>query len=211
MARTLSQALNESNPNKIASALQSLECGNAFAAAPVFYKGTVTSNVLTLPENARAAYGLVALATAGSVAGVKTFTLGTVATTEFAIDGAGNIVFFGADAVTSAEVWYIPVQGDVIEEGVPVASSVATFSASRGSVLVLSAAVTTGIITGSKIVDARAGTPGAGHVSLSLVGTSVAFNAADVISGYATIRYVVTPGTGNTVSLVNKLNSETNL
>lgn len=212
MARILRDALNEANPNKIASALQQLQCGSAFGVAPMFVKGAVTSNVLVLPDNAKAAFGLVALATAaGSVAGVKTFTTGVVATTEFAINGAGNIVFFGTDAVTAAEVYYIPAQGEVFEETVVVDSSTGTFTASRGAVVLLEAEVVDGLIPGSKTISARSATPGAGAVALSLVGTTVAFNAADVVSGTARLKYVVTPGTGSTTSLLDKLGTETNI
>jgi hypothetical protein len=211
MARILRDALNEANPNKIASALQELQCGSAFGAVPVWFKDSVTANVMSLPV--KAAFGLVAYATAGTDTGVKTYTTGAVAPAPgtFVINGQGNAVFFGADAVTAAEIFYVPVQGEVFEETVPVTSSIASFTGSRGSVLLLSAEVVDGLVPGSKVISRRGDAAKPGAAALSVAGTTVVFEATDVVNGLARLRYVVTPNTGGTTSILYNLESETNI
>lgn len=209
MARILRDALNEANPNKIASALQELQCGSAFGAVPVWFKDSVTANVMSLPV--KAAFGLVAYATAGTVTGVKTYTTGAGGPGTFVINGQGNAVFFDADAVTAAEIFYVPVQGEVFEETVPVTSKIASFTGSRGSVLLLSAEVVDGLVPGSKVISQRGDAAKPGAAALSVAGTTVVFEATDVVNGLARLRYVVTPNTGGTTSILYNLESETNI
>lgn len=209
MARILRDALNEANPNKIASALQELQCGSAFGAVPVWFNGSVTSDVMSLPV--KAAFGLIAYATAGGLTGVKTYTTGAVGPGTFILNGQGNAVFFNADGVTAAEIFYVPVQGEVYEETVPVTSSSASFTGSRASVLLLSAEVVDGLSPGSKVISLRGAAATAGAAALSVAGTSVVFSATDVVNGLARLRYVVTPNTGGTTSLLYNLETETNI
>lgn len=214
MSRSLKSVLNESNPNKLASATQGVLLGSALAAAPMTAKGTVTSHVMVLPETAKAAFVLQAYSRAGTLKGYLKPELqvgGAVATTEVGVNGNGDILFATADAVTDAEVIYVPVQGEIIEDLVTVAASVGTLNGSRKGALLLSVEVLSGIVLGTKIKDIRGtAAPASGHVALSDVGTTVLFNAADVVAGTARVRYIAQPGEGNGVAdaLVDRLNDE---
>ena len=184
MPRTLRQALDAANPNSLPNAAQGLPLGRAMSVLPVFVKGTVTANVLTLPDNAKAAQILRAYGTAGST-GNKTVAAPEAApgAGTCAVDQTGNIVF--GDAVTAAEVYYLPYEGDVVEETLAVAGSVATVPGSGVAALLISATVTTGLIPGAKIVDDRATAPATLHAALNVAGTGFAFNASDVVAGFA--------------------------
>lgn len=210
MSRPLLEALNASNPNNLPAATAAVRLGDALGVAPMRARGVVTAGVLVLPERFRAAAILAAFATAGAVTGQKTpVPQGTaVATTEVGINAVGNVLFnVGTDAVTEAEVHYVPFEGQLIEELVTVAASAAVFNFSRKGNLLLAATVVTGVIPGAKTVDFRAVVPAAGEVTLNALGTGVTFNAADVVAGSATVRYIAQLGVGNSMPLplVNRL------
>lgn len=215
MARSLKAVLDESNPNKLASAGQSVLLGSCLGTLPVLARGTVggvTANTLILPENAKARSIVAGFAVAGSVTGplVPQNRQGTTpTTTQVAIDKNGDLVFFGTDAITSAEVSYIPYEGQIIEDFVQVIGGVATLLGSRKAFQLLFANVIAGVATGVKGQNLRGAAASSGFAALSLVGTTVAFNAADVVTGSARIRYIAQPGVGNGVvaSQYDRLNA----
>ena len=96
---TVEEQLDVANPNTLADANQKVKMGKAlrlnsakFVAGTV---GTVTTHVLTLPQNAKAAGLLSVFASAGSVTGYFTEIAreSAPATTEVAINQIGDIVF----------------------------------------------------------------------------------------------------------------------
>lgn len=199
MSRPLRDVLNESNPNKLPSGAQTLRLGDALALVTLFASGTVTSDVLSLPESEKAGQITRAFARVGGSTGYKTVVAPetTPAAGECAITPSGDVLFAAADAVTSAEVMYAPVEGEVFEDVVDAAASAAAFVQGRRALALLSAEVITGAIPGTKTPAARGSAPAAGTAALSAAGTGVAFNAADVVAGSVRLRYLAVPGVGS--------------
>lgn len=200
MANTLKDVFNRANPMTLPDAARVIKLGKALGVLPAFVKGAVASNIMVLAEGQKAQTGLRAYVTAGTVTGVMTFVTGTPATTQFTVNKDGNIQFFATDAVTAAEVDYIPIEGDIIEEEVVVSSNVATLQNGRTARLILSATATAGTSTGAKTTAARAATPSAGQVAVGLTGTIV-FASADAVTR-AVVRYIAAPTTSVTNALV---------
>lgn len=197
MARSLKTIANQGDQNKLGAVFQAGRLGSAVHLIPRFFKGTVASNVLVLPQHARAAAVLTAFATAGTSAGAKTYVAGgTAAAGQVSINAVGNIVFNGTDAVTAAEVIYVTVEGDIIEEIVPVVSHVATPSFGRNAVLLLEAEALAGTLPGDKVVDLRGASIATTEAGLNFAGTGVVFATADAVTS-ARIKYVATPGVGS--------------
>jgi hypothetical protein len=198
---TVRTSLNKANPGSIAMDLQRLGFGEALNLLPKTVKGTVTSNKLTLPENARAqrihmAYGV------GTSSGYKLPRAVGDATApsagECTIDAAGNIVFNGTDAITSATVHYTSVEGEIFEETIDVASNAGTLLGSRRAITLLSATRVTGGATGAATPVQRGATPTTGQAAIGAADDSlIAFAGADAVTR-ATVRYVAIPGQGNT-------------
>ena len=216
MARALKVVLDESNPNKVAAGFQLAKAGTVLEKnAPQTVSGAVVSDVLVLPEGAKAAQIISAFGTVGTVTGYFTPVdqESTPATTQVAVNATGDILFLTADAVTAAEVTYIPIEGSVVEDIVNVAASAAVLLASRSGRILLEAEVLTGATPGVKTINARDATPGGGTANLNLLGTGVDFNAADVVAGTARIKYIALPGVGSGAddSLLNRLAADSNL
>lgn len=201
---TLRQALTNSNPNSAAAALQELDAGQAFSAIPQLIQGTVVGNVLVLPELEKAAVILAAYGW-GTTSGPKTplapFSLAAVATTECSITGAGDINFFGTDAITEAWAMYIPYQGlKVFEEELTVASDAALLPSGRKAQVLLSAVSLTGTLLGALTPRKRAlAQPSTGLASIGGTATvgsdKIWFAAADAVTK-ARVRYLAVPGLG---------------
>lgn len=200
MSRTLRSAFNEANPNKLPDVNKALRMGEAMALLPRFVQGAVTSNVLSLPDEAKAGQVLVAFARAGTSTGYKTAAAphSTPGAGAVAVNAAGDIEFNGTDAVTAAEVLYVAAEGDVIEEEIDVAADgTASFLQSREGVVLLEAELLSGDSVGDKTVIARGSAPAAGQAALDLLGQPV-FNATDVGANVerARVKYVARPGAG---------------
>lgn len=215
MARSIQTILDESNPNKAPDALHGVKAGTALAAVPRFVVGTVTSHVLTLPNNAKAAAVISAYSRAGTLTGQLTpvKNAAAVATTQVGINPAGNILFATADAVTSAEVVYMPQEGDLVTETIPVTSGgIGSPLASKNAIRLISANLVTGSSTGAKTVVARGSSPSAGEACLGNTGT-ILFNSTDAgaSGGTATVTYIACPGVGSaTPSLASRLATDAN-
>jgi hypothetical protein len=197
MARTLKDVLDESNPGKLASAMQVARAGSLLATSSQYRALTIVTHIGVLPNYAKAAQLLTVFATAGTTAGAKAVVAGTPATGQVAINPAGDVLFAAVDAVTAAEVTYVPERGPVISETVPVVSNVATPLQGRKVRNLISSTATVGTSTGAKTTVARGTTPTAGQAAINTLGTGVAFAAADAVT-QATITYVATPGIGAT-------------
>jgi hypothetical protein len=201
MTRSLKKVLDEANPNKVPSALQEYQAGKAFELIPRYVRGTVSSDVLELPEEARAAQVLAAHAIAGSATGYvtpQTPEAGAGSAGQCAVTPDGNVIFNSTDAVTDAEVWYVPREGEIFEETVDVtAGGAATLLQSRQAVLLLEAELLDGSSPGSKTIVARGSSPSAGEAALDTDGLGVSFASADVGSSSQRVRvkYYAQPGT----------------
>jgi hypothetical protein len=173
MARSLAAVLNEGNPNKVPTAVQSARMGDILALSPRKASGVVTAGILSLPENARAAAILSARVTAGTTLGPKTPAVpaasasGVPATTLVTTSPEGHVSFnVATDAPSAAEVVYVAEEGDIIEEVIPVVpgTGVGTPLAGKTLVRLLSATILTGGVTGACTVKYIA-TPGVGAQS----------------------------------------------
>lgn len=212
MSRSLRALLNESNPNKIQPAFQLARAGDFLARIPRTVRVAVASNKIVLPLNARADVILACYVTAGTVSGRFTPVYdSTPATTQVSTDAVGNIVFLSTDAVTEAEVTYLPFEGALYEETVPVVSNVAAPSGSRRILVALEAEATQGTVTGTKILDDRAtASPATLHAAQNKLGTGILFNAATDVVTMARIKYIATPGFGDQLlPLGTNLDAET--
>ncbi len=181
--RSNQQVLDEANPSKIDGSFNNIGLGSAFGNIARHTRGTVTTNVLTLPDAAKALALVVVFATVGTSAGAKTPVLGGApAAGEVSISADGNVVFNATDAVTEAEVVYLAAEGAVVEAQVPVLADGSTqLPNSRSAVVLITASLDDDADSaGPKTVVARAGTAaGVGEAKLSLTGQFV-FNSADV-------------------------------
>lgn len=210
MSRTLQAVLDESNPNRSDEAQHQVLLGSALGLVTRFAKGAVVANVLVLPDDAKAGRVLRAFATAGGATGMLTPVNpeGAVAAGQVGTTPGGDVLFAVADAITAAEVEYAVLEGaGIFEEDIDVAASVGALSQGRGAVVLISAEVTVGIILGAKPTSARGAAPAAGFAAIDALGTSIAFNAADVVAGKAHVKYSATPGVGpgTTASLAGRL------
>lgn len=199
MSRSLRTILNECNPNRTSTALRDARVGELLAKVPRTRRFAVVSNKIVLPDNAKADVILNCYVTAGTVSGQFTPVYdSTPATTQVSTDAQGNIVFLNTDAVTEAEITYIPFEGDVIEETLPCVASLFTPSASRKMLCCLSAEAITGTVIGVKTVDDRAtAAPATGHAALNKLGTGVLFNNGTDAVLTAKVKYIATPGFGD--------------
>ncbi len=197
MSRSLKTILSEANPSKMGSAFRDLDAGTAFNLIPKFIKAAVVSNIMVLPEDAKAAVVLGAFRTVGTVTGAATpiLTSATLATNQVKANALGNIEFFGTDAVTEAEVYYYTYDGIVEERSIDVVpgTGVGLLGTGIASAQLISASVTAGTLLGAKTVLARTSTaPATTNVVLNLPGTAVIFAIADAVTK-ALVRYVRLP------------------
>lgn len=213
MSRPLIDVLNEGNQNKLGSAAQAVELGNALGLVTRFIKAPVVADVIALPDGFKAASIVRAFATAGGTTGMKTPVLpeGAVAATQVGTTPTGDILFAAADAVTSAEVEYAVLEdGGVFEEDIDVVASALVFPQGRGAVVLLAASVLVGLVLGAKVIEARGAAPAAGDAALATDGLGVTFNVADVVNGKAHVKYAAAPGVGpgSELSLAARLASD---
>lgn len=199
MSRSLRTLLNEANQNKISPAMSQARMGDFLGRAARTIRVAAASNKITLPLDARADVILACYVTAGTVSGRFTPVYdSTPATTQVSTDAVGNIVFLSTDAVTEAEVTYVPFEGNVIEEIVPVTTNLATPSASRRILCALEAEALAGTVIGVKTLDDRAtAAPATLHAAQNKLGTGILFNAATDVVLSARIKYIATPGFGD--------------
>jgi hypothetical protein len=195
--RSNRDVLNESNPNKLASSAQAIKLGNALALMPAFVSGSVSSNRLTLPNAQKALAVLFAYSRTGTLTQqlVPIATGATPATGQVGVSPTGDILFATADAVTSADVVYLPAEGEIVTETLPVVSNVATPLQGKEALILLSATVTIGGSVGAKTVTFRGAAVGAGQAAVTDTGT-IAFASADAAT-QATVTYIAKPSAGS--------------
>jgi hypothetical protein len=203
MSRTLRSALNEANPNKIADGLRALPVGEALGLIPGNIVVNPVAGVVKMPVPC-----LQAIGAWDRTAGVA-LTQGP----DNVPAGAGGYAQMADGSVTvdpaclQAEILFLAAEGTVVTETLQVVASAATFLSGKHGVIVTAASVTAGLALGPKTTALRGTAPAAGTVALNGAGNGVAFNAADVVNGQATVSYVARP----TRSVAEALNGQTEL
>lgn len=221
LTRPLRDAGNEGNPNKVGSFNQLAKMGDALAGGERFLSGTtgvVTTHVLTLPANAKAhrlVGGFIRTATAGVGVIDPVAEDATLATGQAQVTAAGDILFLAADAVLTAEVYYmtaeqLPVTVDVTV----VATTGVALLTPRSGLRLITAESLTGGVTGVFTVLAR-GVLQAGlattQAALQPDGATVEFLIADAVTS-ARLTFIPMPGVGPTPeSVATKMDVIANL
>jgi hypothetical protein len=200
MATNIRGALNEANPNILPSAAQGAQLGNAIAAGGIrrLTSATITANRIALADNDKA-IGVVA---AYAISGTGTTTVLTpvpigvaVAAGQVGIAANGDILFNAVDAFTAADVLYVSDDAESEDFTLEVAASVGLLPASKRAWILISGSVITGLIPGAKTPVARGSAPAASQIAIADDGRTIAFNAADVVGGTATVRVLAARAT----------------
>jgi hypothetical protein len=205
MAREVKQVFTDGDATKMHSAAQIANLGDGLALIPRTIRATVTTHVLTLPNEAKAQALLEVWALTGTSDGRKTIVAKETAPSagEVAITPGGDIIFNATDAVTLAWALYVPVEGTIQTKTIPVlASGAAALTQDHEAIQLISASLvaSAGItLAGAKTIVARAdGAPSSTEARLEIDGLTVFFNATDAgTGGEATITYIATPGIGS--------------
>lgn len=207
---SLKAELDKCNPNTMPTLLQKIRFGSLVRAmktqlmgvdpaADAYQLATVES--IGLAEDAKAAtvlraYGRVGGVTAGELA-VQAYGA-TPSTGQIAVAPNGDIVVLAADAWTSVEVYYEPMQYDVVEFELAAPAGDLTLPTSvAGKVLALLEAeattVDSGGISGKKIILVNASSaPATTKAALNLAKTHVLFNTATDKVTKARVKLAVT-------------------
>jgi len=194
---TLKEAINRAQLGTLADAFRKLGIGDILRALPTQLIGVAPAtgnlyvgspmHVITLPTDAKAIACLAVYARAGGG------TLGPlVANTHTAPDAGsyfvnptGDIEFAVADAWTKLDLVYFPAKVDRYEMTLPVAANTATLQAAytaKGVQLAMQIESLAGTLVSKMIVDPPGTAPATGHAALNLAKTTIAFNAADVVT-----------------------------
>lgn len=201
MSRSLRAIFNEGSQGKIGAALQQARLGEGLNVLPRTVRLAVSTNVMTLPETARCARILRGYKTVATTPGEVTPLLSNASPSsagDAAPNAIGNILFLAGDAVTQAEIVYVPYEGEVVEDIIAVSSNLGTLLGGRAAQLLLEAEALAGTVTGAKTIDARnTTTPATTHATLLANGTQVRFNASTDGVTQARVRYIALPGVGD--------------
>jgi len=205
MPTTVKEELNNARPNNIADMQRLLVLGDALEVLPRTEQLVPTANIATPSRPARtilSCFIVAAGANTGEADVSKKETVPPLAG-NCAINEDGNIQFAAADAVTLCEVTYVPLEGELIEDEIinVTAGGVGTLLASKSSIQIVSATLNAPAATpGAKTAVVRGtlvGALAAGQFAVQLVGTTLAFVAAEAgVACTATVSYYAYPGVG---------------
>ena len=200
MSRPLKTVLSEANPNRLPSALQLLPLGMALGIIARTVRVPVVANVAVLPEVARAKTLLNVFVSAGTVNGQFGVLApnATPTTTNAAINAQGNVAFFATDAVTEAEITYVAVEGEIVEDSLTVASNVGLLHGGRKALVILKAFNTTSGSSALTVLARGSANPAAGNTRIDTTGASLRFEGSVT---KASIRYIAEPITPVGVAL----------
>lgn len=196
MSSNLREALNEGNLNRIDAMAQRVKLGDCIDCIPrtVMNAAVNTANDrVELPEAAKAIAVLAAHDITNGQGMIPEPLVGTVpAAGEIGVAPNGDLVCAAADNVEFLDACYVSPDADVVEwENVPVAGSIATLPNSRRAWILLEAEILTGVdpqtIEGVAI-EARGAAPADNGAALGDGGTTVVFNAGDVVAGTCRIK-----------------------
>ncbi len=214
---TITDLLNQANPNKIDTGLQVLPLGDAMNLLPKRFRGVpvAATDILVLPNNAKCAVLLGGFILSGAVTGqiIPQQPNAVVGTTLFAApNAAGDILLLAADAPTLVEVTYITDDGVLIEaQTVAVlASGVAQLPNGVKANRLISCTQVGGTVAGDKTIMPRGTAPATTEAEVSATGT-ITLLAADVgaAGAQALLTYVAEPGVGSTrVAVAAKLRED---
>lgn len=201
LTRTLRDAANESNPNKVPQVFRN-RAGDMMNGLLRYFRGTVASDILVLPADAKAVAlqnGFIIAGTGGTGPLDPVAEDATLASGQATIAPNGDIIFFTTDAVTEAEVWYHAQEPTLVEITTVVipATGVASLSPNQ-AVRLIEAEALAGTVTGVATILQRgtlqAGLA-AGEAALQLDGATVEFLIADAVTS-ARLKFVPQPGFG---------------
>jgi len=215
MASTVKAELDKANPNNVADLFRLAKIGSGLAVTPRSELVTVASHLGTLSQPAAAI--LHCYATVGTTMGVMhpVASLTTPSTTECAVNEAGQVEFAAGDAVTAAEVTYVPIEEDLITETIPVtAGGLGTFNASKSCAQLVSATLNSpASVAGLNTALDRGtliGVLATTQCAVQFAGTTVQFYATDAGSVCtADVVYHAFPGvgTGSKTALGDRLDA----
>lgn len=221
---SLKDALNRANPNTLADELRTVSLGTVLGgqmAQCLYAKDPAASSSqlstlesIVLPNDGKAwtlhrAYARVGGGTAGEMTIDAPNT--TVTTTRhIAVAPNGDIVTLAADAWTSIDLVYTPMQGkEAVLGTLPVASNTLTLPTAFSNVLYLvSVTSVTGTLTGALVVLAPGGSPSSGQCALNLAKTAVSFASADAVTS-AIVTLSLVPPSGGLAALLAASETET--
>jgi len=219
---TNKDAFNRAEPNVLATLLHRLRLGDVLVGqlpqvlrmkTPVAAQpyNLSTLSVLTLPDDAKAAFIYRANARSGTVATGDELTVQafatTPATTQIAVAPNGNIVVLTTDTIDQLDVIYQPERGEMVELFLSVSSNALTIPSkytARGVILLSEAEALAGTSAGKKIVLVPAASAAAGRACLNVAKTQVVFNGTDAITR-ARVKILVKPDIGSTTGLPTDL------
>lgn len=213
MSDRVLDALDRANPGSLPTNLQRIKIGHAMAgllpqqiigAVPAAQTNELATLIgLGLPYESRAAKvsrAIVRTVSGGAVLGELTPVAygATPGTGEVAVSPSGDVVFLAADLATLVDVYYQPVEGEVVEWTGPVASGELALPQSvidRQPILLLEAEALTvgaGGVTGRKIVLVPASAATATtKAALSVDRVSVWFNSVTDKVATARVKLLV--------------------
>lgn len=208
---SLKDSLNKANPNELADIFQKLVFGTHLRTQKVrLYRQVANQaptdmiaavHTLSLPDDAKASRVISAYARAGSgTAGRLTADTAPMSSATAAghvnVSESGDITFAAADAWTDVDVEYEPFKVDVFTQSFPVVSNAIALPAkwtSLGLVVLMSASLDVGTVTGVGIVVAPGSAPATTkNVNTSLDRKTVQFRVADAVTA-ATLKVGIVP------------------
>lgn len=208
---TVRTELNVANPNTLPENCNRAVLGDGLALLPRTEIITVAAatDIGTLPATAKAKAILSCYVTDPTAVNYCTVALTDAAPAagEVAINPLGDIVFNAADNVLECELVYIPVEGELVTETIPVAATgTGTLNNGRSASQLVSATLIAPAATpGDKVVEARGtavGAVGAAGVCVDFSGVLINFAAAEAAAACtALVSYWALPGVGTGTQL----------
>jgi len=201
MPRTIRDVFNQGDLNKLGSAALVLALGDELNNSVQTLVSAAVAGLVTLPDAFRAQAVLQAFDRTNGVYLAVAANEVVAGAGQVSVLATGNISV--DPACLSVELMFVPSEGIVVTETLQVVAGVATFLAGKNGRKLLTSNVDVGVIPGAKIVAIRGPAPAAGRSAISADGATVRFNAADVVNGQATVKYIAGPSTTG----VSRLNS----
>lgn len=203
MASTVKDEIDRANPNYFADVNREAKTGTGLGQCVVRSQQLVVAANLATPDlpareiikchaNAAGAPGYMAVAAPET----------TPAAGNCAVSPLGQIEFAAADAVTECDVDYVPVEGELVTETIPVtAGGVGTFLQAKSCKQIVTATLNAPAATpAAKTVAARGtlvGALAAGQCAVQFAGTTLQFVAAEAgVACTATVSYYAMPHVG---------------
>lgn len=208
---SLKDSLNKANLNELADILQKIAFGTILRTGKVrLYRQAANQaptdmiaavHTLSLPDDAKgsriiSAYARAGGGTAGRLVVDTAPMSAATAAGHVNVSESGDVTFAAADAWTDVDVEYEGFKVDVFSQQFPVVANVISLPAKwtdLGLVVLMSATLDTGTVTGTGIIVAPGGAPGTTkNVNTSLDRKTVQFRVADAVTK-ATLKVGIVP------------------